>query len=283
MNTKRLFFQTLSPSQEKVLIALAKFKFLTTPQLLNLGVMANSDNLNKQISELRFWKNPLVATVKFWIHPKFWRLPSIHYLTIHGAKLLKEHFGTEISVRFPQKNATSFSDYFHRLSLIDIHMTLDERAFKKNIEILFFKTYFDKISTGRKKGFRAESAIPIYGNEYLIADAICMLQTPNRKELFAIEMYRWGDTNRVHKSLFHHLQALIEGQPSILFGLNHWSRVLCVFELENYKKMAIKRLMEDERFTENAKPHFLFKTLDELKQEVFEDWELFDGEKTSLF
>ena len=41
--------------------------------------------------------------------------------------------------------------------------------------------------------------------------------------------------------------------------------------------------MEDERFTENAKPHFLFKTLDELKQEVFEDWELFDGEKTNLF
>ena len=45
----------------------------------------------------------------------------------------------------------------------------------------------------------------------------------------------------------------------------------------------MKRLLEDERFTENAKPHFLFKTLDELKQEVFEDWELFDGEKTNLF
>ncbi|THV60729.1 hypothetical protein [Chryseobacterium candidae] len=65
MKTRRLFFQTLSPSQEKVLIALAKFKFLTTPQLLNLGVMANSDNLNKQISELRFWRNPSVASVKF--------------------------------------------------------------------------------------------------------------------------------------------------------------------------------------------------------------------------
>lgn len=87
----------------------------------------------------------------------------------------------------------------------------------------------------------------------------------------------------MHKSLFHHLQALIEGQPSILFGLNYGSRVLCVFELENYKKMTMKRLMDDERFTEKAKPHFLFKTLDELKQEVFEDWVLFDGEKSSLF
>lgn len=76
---------------------------------------------------------------------------------------------------------------------------------------------------------------------------------------------------------------MAEGQPSKLYGLDYGSRVLCVFELENYRKMAMKRLLEDERFTENAKPHFLFKTLDELKQEVFEDWELFDGEKTNLF
>ncbi len=74
--------------------------------------------------------------------------------------------------------------------MIDIHIDLDERASQQNMEIIFFKTYFDKVSTGRKKGFRAESAIPVYGNEYLIADAVCMLQTPNRKELFAIEMYR---------------------------------------------------------------------------------------------
>lgn len=282
MKTKRLFFQTITPSQEKVLIALAKFKFLTTPQLLNLGVMANSDNLNKQISELRFWRNPLVASVKFWIHPKFWRLPSIHSLTIHGAKLLKERFGAELSVRFPQKTVPSFMDYFHRLSMIDIHIDLDERASQQNMEIIFFKTYFDKVSTGRKKGFRAESAIPVYGNEYLIADAVCMLQTPNRKELFAIEMYRWDDTQRVHKSLFHHLQALSEGQPSKLYGLDYGSRVLSIFQHESYKKMAMKRLLEDSRFA-SGKKHFLFKSLEELELNVFEGWELFDGEKTNLF
>lgn len=44
----------------------------------------------------------------------------------------------------------------------------------------------------------------------------------------------------------------------------------------------MKRLREDERFTQ-AKSYFLFKTMDELKQEVFENWELFDGEKVNLF
>ena len=44
----------------------------------------------------------------------------------------------------------------------------------------------------------------------------------------------------------------------------------------------MKRLCEDERFTQ-AKSYFLFKTLGELKHEVFENWELFDGEMASLF
>ena len=109
-----------------------------------------------------------------------------------------------------------------------------------------------------------------------------MLQTKFRKELFAIELYRGEDTSRVHKSLFHHLQALAEGQPSKMCGLNYGSRVLCIFESANNKLMVMKRLCEDERFTQ-AKSYFLFKTLDELKHNVFEDWGLFNGEMVNLF
>ncbi|NMR34940.1 hypothetical protein HIO71_12160 [Chryseobacterium aquaticum] len=75
---------------------------------------------------------------------------------------------------------------------------------------------------------------------------------------------------------------MAEGQPSKLYGLDYGSRVLCVFELENYKKMAMKRLLEDSRFA-SGKNHFLFKSLEDVKQNVFEGWELFDGEKVNLF
>lgn len=109
-----------------------------------------------------------------------------------------------------------------------------------------------------------------------------MIQTQFRKELFAVELYRGEDTSRVHKSLFHHLQALCEGQPSKLFELEYGSRVLCVFESENNKVMVMKRLRDDERFTQ-AKLYFLFKTLDELKENVFEGWELFNMEWKGLF
>jgi hypothetical protein len=71
MITKRLFFRTLSSSQEKVLISLATYKFLTTGQLLGLGVMSERANLNKQVSELRLWRKPLIGSVTFGVHPTF--------------------------------------------------------------------------------------------------------------------------------------------------------------------------------------------------------------------
>ena len=61
-------------------------------------------------------------------------------------------------------------------------------------------------------------------------------------------MYNGDDTHRVHGSLFAHLQALRNGQPSKQFGLNYGSRVLCIFEKEGYKIQAMKRVREDERF-----------------------------------
>ena len=45
---------------------------------------------------------------------------------------------------------------------------------------------------------------------------------------------------------------------------------------------VMKRLQEDERF-KKSKPYFLFKTLEEMKEDVFEDWWLFGGEKVRLF
>lgn len=96
-----------------------------------------------------------------------------------------------------------------------------------------------------------------------------MLQTQNRKELYAIEMYNGTDVNRVHQSLLQHLLALKDGQPSRQFELEYGSRVLCVFELETCKVQTMRRLKEDECFA-LAKEYILFKTLDEVKEDVYE-------------
>lgn len=109
-----------------------------------------------------------------------------------------------------------------------------------------------------------------------------MLQTQNRKELYAIEVFNGMNVQRVHQSLLQHLMALKDGQPSKLFELDYGSRVLCVFELDSCKIQVMKRLCDDEHFA-FAKDYFLFKTLDEIKENVFDGWQLFDDEIVKLF
>lgn len=96
-----------------------------------------------------------------------------------------------------------------------------------------------------------------------------MLQTTKRKELYAIEVFNGNNTNRVHASLLQHLKALSFGQPSKMFKLQYGSRVLCVFDFENNMVSVMKRLQEDERF-KKSKPYFLFKTLEQVKINVFD-------------
>lgn len=276
-------FEQITPSQQKILVALATFKYLTSGQLLFLEVMSDRANINKNIGLLKNRYKPIIGSVAFGVHPKLGKLQSVHYLTPYGAMLLKENFGERFFVRFPKgKNGLFQQDYFHRINTINVHIAFNRWAMVNDLDLLFFRAYFDKLTTGKEKGYRAESAIIVNEKEYLIADALCMLQTPRREELYAIEMFNGDDTSRVLSSLFYHLQALSNGEPSKQFGLEYGSRVLCVFELENYKKHAMKRLSEDSRFA-SAKKHFLFKSLEELSVDAFFDWWLFDGTTSSLF
>ena len=283
MITKRLFFRTISPTQEKILTQLAKYKFLTSWQMLRLGIMTDRANLNKQISELRSWSKALIGSVTFGTSPRFWRLESVHHLTSYGANLIKERLHFDDPVRFPKGKGVLFQqDYLHRITTVDVYIALQEQSSDHHWELLIFLAYFDKGASAKKRGYKAESTITISRNEHLIADALCMLETPKRKELYAIEVFNGNNTYRVHKSLLHHLKALSVGQPSKMFGLSHGSRILCVFETENAKLNVMKRLNEDARFSE-AKLHFLFKTIQEVRKNVFEEWQLFDGELVTLF
>ena len=82
-------------------------------------------------------------------------------MTSHGARLIEERLSPTEPVRFPKAHTVLFGqDYFHRLHTIDTHIVIQERAFNHEVELLFFLVYFDKLSTGKTKGFRAETYIP---------------------------------------------------------------------------------------------------------------------------
>ena len=145
---KPLVFQQITFSQEKILSALATYKFLSTGQLLVLQTMSDRANLNKQLAQLRSSSKPLIGSVTFGVHPQMGKLESVHYLSAHGANLLRDRFGEDYPIRFPKGNSGLFQqDYFHRINTVDIHIALAGWSAVNGVQLLSFCTYFDKLSS----------------------------------------------------------------------------------------------------------------------------------------
>ena len=279
MKTKEI----LTPAMEKILVSLATFKYLTVSQLLRLNVMKDRRNINRKLSELRQMSKPLIQSLSFSMDPVYGKLEYIHFLTPHGAELLKEYYGERFPVKYPKGNTPVYGfDYFHRLSVVNLEISLRLFAEKNDVGVLFFTTYFDKVSTGKEKGYRAASAIKVKDKEYLIADVVFMLECPRREELYCGEIFLDRNVGRIVKSITQHLRALQNGQPSEQYQVDYGSRVLCLFKYKSVQLNVMEKLNQDPAFSE-TKEHFLFKTLDELDTEQFFDWKHFDGSEAALF
>lgn len=267
----------LSESKLKILESLAKYKFLTTKQFLRLGIVKHRTNLVPLLRDLRDRHRPLIAKISFAVHPKFGRLEDVYYLTNWGVKFLIENLDYEREdIRYPiGKSSLFFRDYFHRLYTIDFHIEYEDWANKNDYEILFFHTYFDKVGANRGKSknkLQALTKIELNeGKDYIIADAISMFESPERKYLFSLEVYNGKDTKRIVKQLKKHIIALSEGKPSLQYNFKRGSKVIVIFELESTMKAVIERLNQDDEF-EGFDDYFLFKTIDNLKKDFFNHW-----------
>ncbi len=267
----------LSESKLKILESLAKYKFLTTKQMLRLGIVKYRTNLVPLLKDLRERHRPLIAKISFAVHPKYGRLEDVYYLTKWGVKFLVENLDYEKeNIRYPiGTSSLFFRDYFHRLFTIDFHIEYEKWANENDYEVLFFHTYFDKVGANRsktKKRLEALTKIELNdGKDYIIADAISMFQTPKRKYLFSLEVYNGKDTKRIIKQLKKHIIALSEGKPSLQYNFKRGSKVIVLFELENTMKAVIERLNQDEDF-EEFENYFLFKTVGKLKETFFNQW-----------
>ncbi len=267
----------LSESKLKILESLAKYKFLTTKQFLRLGIVKYRSNLVPLLKDLRDRQRPLISRVSFGIHPKYGRLEDVYYLTKWGVRFLIENLNYEKDkIRYPiGTSSLFFRDYFHRIYTVDFHIEYSLWAKRNEYNILFFYTYFDKVGANRskhKKRLEALTKIELNnGEDYIIADAISMFETPERKYLFSLEVYNGKDTKRIINQLKKHIIALSEGKPSLQYNFKRGSRVIAVFELENTMKAVLDRINKEEDF-EEFEDYFLFKTIDDVKKDFFNHW-----------
>lgn len=270
----------LTEKQEQVLLHLSRYKFLTTSQMIRLGIDRHRSNLSTALAPLKDGKHPLVKTLDFGLMPRKGRVESLYFLTKQGASVVQEQLHIE-EVKYPIGRNVSFnSDYFHRVATIDCEISL--RLSPQTKEVLFSHRYFDQTGSNRTGDQTLDTKIEMSDGE-LIADWIFQVRTPKQEELYCAEVYMDDhDTNRPYHSLRAYLPALTEGAPSIKYQFNRSNRVLAIFGTERTMVSVLQKIQHDPDF-ENFSRHFLFKHLGSLDKDFHDGWIFPTGEEGKMW
>lgn len=280
---------TITNIQGKVLESLAKFKFLTLTQMLEIGVGTGQYKyLWKQVASMRDRKRKLVDRKSFNTEERLGRVEDFYFLTSKGREALILDFRiAEEEIRMPVGNSIAYKDYHHRKSTIDFHLKLSLWAKNRGVELAFFTTYFDKEGNNRSdKNLSTLTKIDFGAGEYIIPDAVFKLQTEDRERLFLFEMHNGSDTMRLMKQLHKHAQALVMKHTHKKFGYDPMKSytTLLLFETDTAKESFINRVVTTGEAFSKVQKFFLCKSVVALETQSFgENWKTIFGHDSLLF
>ncbi|MCU0469359.1 MAG: replication-relaxation family protein [Arcicella sp.] len=280
----------IPPIQERILLALARYKFLTVSQLYdaNVGVL---NRIRDALAILRAKK--LTAKQQFGGMGYAYKgtVQDIHYLTSKGAKILLEHSDLQThEIKYPKSTNTFFRhDYYHRIATINAEIALEKWMQSHKAEKLFCCNYTDKAGSQRsnnehEKGtLRSETRLTFSDSKFIEPDIIFGYRTPQKNYLYCLEIYNGKDTKRVIEQLVKLAQATSEGLVGSTFGYEVDNRVLCSFEHESNMKAVIERIHNENVFRQKGIEKFFFFNLHEsIKQDFGKNWFSINSEMINL-
>ena len=247
----------LQETNIKILELLERFKYLSSSQLIKLGVAGHQASISRIIKRFDS-KKSMIHTLTFPIDYKYGRVENIYFMSKYGAEFLSEYREVEITDIYYIKGNGIFKDYQHRKSQVTYYIDLYLKSIKENFAIDFFLNYFDKIGTnGKNSNQKLESKTKIIYNDnsFFIPDGIYQI-TKNRKDgikqayLYALEIHKGKETKRAIETIEKHIKALIDGSISKKYNYDYICQVVIVFDDENCKRLVLKRLEELEKWEE---------------------------------
>ena len=255
----------LTTIEHAIFTALARYRFLTAPQLLRIGVSSSRRYLYKSLHRLAARRPHILRSIAFGVHAEKGHLPALYYLTPAGSQLLAEA-DREESVPVPERVHRFANDYFHRVNTIDCHIAVCLWATRASNTIEFFHTYFDH-SDSRKPRTQVRLS-----KGFIVPDAVFRLVDPSgQARLFALEMYNRRETHRVEQQVARYLRALKHEAIEEAYHHPAALRVLCVFDEPPALDLVLERLTRQPDFQSFA-AQFFFKTLPGLSADFFSGW-----------
>jgi hypothetical protein len=275
-----------TPQQTKILLSLAKYKYLTISQFLSLEVGKDKEFIRKNLSLLR--EKRLTDRMTFGLIPAKGKFEDIHFLTERGAKEILSNTDLQPDqVRHPSRASTFFkNDYLHRVSTVDIMIAFNVWADGQGYQVDFFDTYFDKVGSQKasKQGIQSKTRFDLPNGQNISPDGIIKYSTANNSFLYCLEVYNGKDTKRVTEQIRKLAYATFEGIPSEKYGHDKANRNLIVFQYDTYKQTAIERIKQDPYLSQfdGLERFFLFNSVDSAKKNFGQSWSDLDGNLIDL-
>lgn len=269
-----------SDKQIAVLKSLATYKFLTYRQMQRLHIEKHKSNLSVIVSSLRERSTPYVRKI-----PHRFGIEAKHYLTKKGKEILTElcHLPEE-QIQFPKGIIkTDTQDQKHRTSLIDIQIELYDLAKQNGIEVEFCDRYFDVTGSNRvAKSLKSKTAIIYEGKKTLKADMTFMIKMQGNKELYLLELENGVDAQKTIPKCIMHGKAILRGSANERYNYKKGYRTLWVFEHRSTMESVLGKLSGIAFFKE-LQEYFLFKSLEDIPQDLFGGWVNLSGEQRKMY
>lgn len=279
--------------QGNILTHLARYKFLTISQLLDLDVGTSQYKyLWKQIASLRDRKTPLVKCQRFSVTappqgkpPQ--RIEDWYYLSNAGKKALINELRFENEIKMPiGRGNLAYKDYRHRRRTIDFQIALERWAISIGMEIPFFDRYFDKLGNNRTdKNLRAKTRIDFKEKDFFIPDGAFKIANDQLEKFFLLEIYNGKDTNRTINQLHKHATALTKRYTHQAYNLpkNKSYNIVLIFQNESLQNAVVERVNNQEKAFSIIQKYFRCKSLNQLKEGDFNsEWITLSGENNNL-
>ncbi|MBF0354454.1 MAG: replication-relaxation family protein [Alphaproteobacteria bacterium] len=280
---------TLTETEFRILDVLRLYRYLTAEQMLRLKVAAHSTHLYTVLRELASGKRPWLGRIDHGAMPGVGRIPTAHYLTEQGAKVLAGALGMEVAdVPYPKGVVLVRHGFMHRLHTIDCEIAVRLWATEHKHTVDFMASYFDVAGANRsrtKPRRRALTKIDLANGTGIIPDSVIHLTDSNgTPRLFVLEMYNQHRTKRMSDKLAEYRYAIGEHAIERQFDYPHSPRILAVFEDDKALELTLRNLTQRADFGAHFRPFFFFKTLPELMADFREGWKKMGvGQKEGLF
>lgn len=268
---------TLTDTEFRVLDALRVYRYLTAEQMIRLKVSAQSSHLYTVLRDMAGRKRPWVGKIDHGAMPGVGRIPTAHYLTEHGAKVLAGALGTELAeVPYPKGVVLVRHGFLHRLHTIDCEIAVRTWAAEYGHNVDYLSSYFDVTGANRSKTKprrRSLTKIDLADGTGIIPDCVFHLTDPEgNPRLFVLEMYNQWRTKRMADKLAEYRYAIGEQAIERQFDYPHSPRILAVFEDDKALELTQRHLSQRADFGAEFTPFFFFQTLPGVMADFREGW-----------